>query len=73
MDGGQLWLGVLGEEERLLDPPEGGRGLPAQGSCRSPSWILKEEKNKKNTTYNCEGNIQISTSAEARQDTQIQL
>lgn len=38
VDGGQFRLRVLGKEERLLAPPKWGWGLPAQGTCRHPSW-----------------------------------
>lgn len=37
VDGGQLRLRVLGEEERLLYSPQRGRRLAAQGSCRRPA------------------------------------
>lgn len=40
VDGGQFRLGVLGEEKRLLAPPQRGRGLPAQGPCGCPSWWI---------------------------------
>lgn len=37
VDGGQFGLRVLGEEDGLLAPPQWGRGLSAQGTCRCPS------------------------------------
>lgn len=38
VDGGQFRLRVLGKEDGLLAPPQRGRGLSAQGTCRCPSW-----------------------------------
>jgi len=41
VDGGQLRLRVLGEEQRLLDSSQRGRGLPAQRPCWcTRGWVV---------------------------------
>lgn len=46
VDGGQFRLRVLGEEKRLLAPPQWGRGLPAQGPCGCPAWEGKRQMDR---------------------------
>lgn len=58
VDGGQFWLRVLGEEKRLLAPPQRGWGLPAQGPCGCPTWEDKRQMNKATNFLNTRQTVQ---------------
>lgn len=51
VDGGQFRLRVLGKEDGLLAPPQRGRGLSTQGTCRCPSWGEGSKRNLNETFF----------------------